>query len=117
MDTKGYGNMDRFGFDSSFEKPILNLEKTQTLRKRDKENLKKGDEFVVRLSTGEEIGIAKLEQKETLTVKEVLERDFDGHYTYSSLEELNERLSEYYSKKFSLNDTMTLFTFQLVTSF
>lgn len=110
-------SVDHIGFNEQFVEEIQNEEKLATLRypSDSTPDPEVGDvvEAIVSHDDGP-FAILRITNIELMTVREILETDFDHHQNYTSLEQFNERMSQYYETPFELDDEFILIEFEVV---
>lgn len=104
------------GFDEEFRHPILRDEKTATLRYKDKNRLPDVGDVVRAVVSHDEGAFAELRVTEVspMTVREVVDAEFDAHQNYSSVEHFNSRMDQYYDVEFTEDMTVYLIRFEVV---
>ena len=92
--------MKRIKFYEDLVPLILSGKKTSTWRLYDDKDLQVGDEleFVV-TQTGKVFAKARIIKIRETTLGEITEKDFNGHETYKSREEMFETYKKYYGDK------------------
>jgi hypothetical protein len=96
--TLSFDSTPTLKFDTDFVVPIVDGEKTLTLRHDLDIDPKPGMRLRLAATT-ENVGVfarAELVDVEQLTVAAAAERDFDGHRTYDGLDDVLAELREYY---------------------
>lgn len=105
---------NKLSFVPKYKIPIQNREKTSTLRFNLNTIPNTGDILQAITTEGEPIGKIKITEIESLKVKEVPERDLDGHKNYSSTQEVISHLNEFYHDTITPDSTLTLIHFRLI---
>jgi hypothetical protein len=104
-------------FDHVFAAAVADGEKTLTLRHRPDFDPSPGERLRFETDTGSDIGRAEIVDVEQLTVAAAAQRDFDGHRSYGSLDDLLAELREYYPDATIGPETLlTALHFELVES-
>lgn len=109
--------IDYLGFNPIFVEGIQNQEKLATLRYPSDSTPEPevGDTVEAIVSHDEgPFAILEITNIERMTVKEILETEFEHHQNYDSLDYFNERMSEYYDTPFALEDEFILIEFRVV---
>lgn len=100
-------------FASIYVGPILDQNKTQTLRYDWDKPLTKGD-IVKAVDAGTDTVFCdiKITNIEKLTIQDCVDREFEGHENYESVEELVTVLNQFYTADFDENTTLHLIEFE-----
>lgn len=117
--TLSFDSTPTLKFDTDFVVPIVDGEKTLTLRHDLDFEPEPGDRLQL-AATAANVGVfarAELVDVEQLTVAAAAERDFDGHRTYAGLDDVLAELREYYPDATIGPETLlTALRFELVES-
>lgn len=89
--------MEEIKFNPEFEEPMINDEKTATIRYWDEYRVLPGDPFTaINAETDRIIINGTIEDVVDRTVKDIVENNVRGHRNYESVEELINELETYY---------------------
>ena len=93
---------------------VLDGSKTITWRLFDDKNLSDGDHCIfINKNTGEEFAQATLIKVQTKTLKELTEKDFDGHESMGTDEEMYTEFSKWYSKSVNKDTEVKIIHFKI----
>lgn len=107
--------MDTLGFDEQFVGEIRTGIKQSTIRYPSGRQPEPNTTVaaVVSHSRGP-FAKLRIQSVEWITVDEILRSNFDHHRNYSSLDEFNNHLSQYYNHDFSRDDEFILIEFECI---
>jgi len=94
---------------------VLGGEKTSTWKLFDDKDLKKGDELIlINKSTGEEFAKAMITKTEEKKLKDLNDKDSEGHERYQTQNDMVEHFRKYYGDKVNLNTIVKIVDFELL---
>lgn len=96
-----------------FKPKILESDKTETLRFGWESLPEEGSTVKALSSDGDQFALLKVVNVEKITVQEAVDRTFDGHRNYDSVEECANHLSKYYEHEFKPETELILIEFEL----
>lgn len=93
-------------FLSAFKTPIMNEEKTLTIRHNLSDEIDIGDTVAFIDSDGNEFAWAKVLSRAQMTAKAIVESEFSGHRNYSDMRNFALSMREFYPDSYFGPDTM-----------
>jgi hypothetical protein len=96
-----------------FKPKILEKSKTETLRYGWESLPEEGSTVKALSSDGDQFALLKVTNVEKITVQEAVNRTFDGHRNYDSVDECATHMSNYYEHEFKPETELILIEFEL----
>lgn len=107
--------MKTLKFRTYLVKEILEGRKTATWRLFDDKDLQIGDQIALQnWETGEDFAKAEITNVKEKKLKEVNDKDFEGHEKYKDQADILEHYKKYYDDKVNLNTMVKMVKFKLV---